>query len=83
MARKYKVIVDREACIACGAAPAACPEIFYLADDNGKNSVIPKYEVEHTESISVGIVPEELYECAVRGAEVCPVNAIKVEPVDL
>jgi len=82
MAKKYRVIVDRNACIACGAAPAACPEVFYLADDNGKNSVVPKYEVEHSESISVGIIPEELYECAKSGAEVCPVNAIRVEPIE-
>jgi len=82
MTKKYRVIVDRNACIACGAAPAACPEVFYLAEDNGKNSVVPKYEVEHSESISVGIIPEELYECAKSGAEVCPVNAIRVETIE-
>jgi len=82
MAKKCRVVVDRNACIVCGAAPAACPEVFYLADDNGKNSVVPKYEVEHSESISVGIISEELYECAKRGAEICSVNAIRFEPID-
>ncbi|ADM28142.1 ferredoxin [Ignisphaera aggregans DSM 17230] len=82
MPKRYRVIVDRNTCIACGAAPAACPDIYYLAEDNGKNSVVPKYEVEHTDSISIGIIPEELYSCAKMGADVCPVNAIKIEPIE-
>lgn len=47
-----------------------------------KNSVIPKYEVQHTDDVSVGIIPEELYECAKAGADVCPVSAIKIEPIE-
>ncbi|MEM1867189.1 MAG: ferredoxin, partial [Zestosphaera sp.] len=37
---KFRVIVDRTTCIACGAAPAACPEVFVLGSDNGKNRVV-------------------------------------------
>jgi len=76
---KYRVIVDRSRCIACGAAPAACPEVFVLGSDNGKNRVVDRYAVELTPDISIGVVPEELYECARAGAEVCPVDAIRVE----
>jgi len=82
MPKKYRIIVNREVCIACGMAPATCPEVFHLAEDNGKNSVVPKYEIEHTDSKSVGVIPEELYGCAKAGADVCPVGAIKIEPIE-
>ena len=78
---KYRVIVDRSICISCGAAPAACPEIFELGDDNGKNRVVARYSVHTDDSTSIGEIPEELYECAKQGADVCPVNAIKIEKI--
>ena len=70
-------MVDRAKCIACGAAPAACPEVFELGFDTGKDSVTDKYCLK-----SIGEIPEELYERAKSGADVCPVNAIKVERVE-
>ena len=79
---KYRVMVDRNACIACGAAPAACPEVFELGSDNGKNRVIEKYSVKTDTSVSIGEIPEELYECARNGADVCPVGAIKIEKIE-
>jgi ferredoxin len=79
---KYRVIIDRVTCIACGAAPATCPEIYELGLDNGKNRVVDKYSVKTDENISIGEVPEELYECAKAGADVCPVNAIKIEKIE-
>ncbi|MEO3993107.1 MAG: ferredoxin [Desulfurococcaceae archaeon TW002] len=79
---KYKVVVDRVSCISCGAAPAICPEVFVLGGDNGKNRIVEKYSVETNKDISIGVVPEELYECTKTGAEVCPVGAIKLEKVE-
>jgi len=79
---KYRVTVDRSSCIACGAAPAVCPEVFELGSDNGKSRVIEKYSIGTDSSISVGEVPEELYTCVKNAAEVCPVDAIKVEKVE-
>lgn len=79
---RYRVIVDRAKCIACGAAPAACPEVYELGSDNGKNRVVDKYSVKTDENISIGEIPEELYECAKSGADVCPVNAIRVEKAE-
>lgn len=79
---RYKVIINRSTCMACGAASAACSEIFELGDDNGKNRVVAKYSVELTPEISIGIIPEELYECAKSGVEVCPVSAIRVEKIE-
>ncbi|MET1159792.1 MAG: ferredoxin [Thermoprotei archaeon] len=76
---RYRVIVDRNKCLGCGAAPAACPEVFVL--ENGKNRVVEKYSVETTSERSIGEIPEELYECARKGAEVCPVKAITIEKI--
>lgn len=75
-------MVDRARCVSCGAAAAACPEVFVLGADNGRNRVVERYSVELSGDLSVGVVPEELEECARRGAEICPVEAIRVEPLD-
>jgi len=77
----YKVTVDRSLCIACGAAPAACPRVYYLGSDNGKNRVVEQYSKELSEDKSIGEVPDELYQCAKEGADVCPVGAITVEMI--
>jgi ferredoxin len=61
---------------------ATCPEIFHLAPDNGKNSVIEEYEIHHEGDRSIGIIPGELYDCAERSAESCPVEAIIVEQIE-
>lgn len=78
---KYRITVDRVKCIACGAAPATCPDVFELGSDNGKNKVVDKYSVELTQEKSIGVIPEEVYECAKSGADVCPVGAITIEEV--
>lgn len=74
----YKVVVDRSLCIGCGAAPSLCPQVFKLREDDGKNMVVEKYEVEFDADKSVGLVPEDLHECLMLAKESCPVNAIKV-----
>jgi len=76
---KYKVTIDRSKCVSCGAAPAMCPDVYVLED---KNRVVDKYSVELTPDRSVGIIPEELYECAKAGADVCPVSAITIEKIE-
>ena len=78
----YKITVDRSLCIACGAAPAACPQVFFLGNDNGKNRVSEQYSKKITDDSSVGIVPDDLYQCAKEGADVCPVSAITVEKTE-
>ncbi len=78
---KYKVVVDRSTCLGCGVAPTVCGKVFALGTDNGKNRVVQKYEIETNENVSIGEVPEDLYECVKSAAESCPVNAIKIEEV--
>ena len=79
---KYRVIVDRSTCIGCGVAPTVCSQVFELGTDNGKNRIIDKFSVELSEEKSVGIIPEELYECAEEAASSCPVGAITVEKIE-
>ena len=74
---KYKVIVDRDTCIGCGLAPATCSEVFVMV--GGKNAVAEKYRKE---DLGVGVIPEEVYECAKNAAESCPVDAIKIEKIE-
>jgi ferredoxin len=76
---KYKVTVNRSLCIACGVAPALCPKVFELGSDNGKNKVVDTYSIKLTDEVSVGVVPEELYQCVKGATDSCPVNAIVVE----
>lgn len=79
---KYKVIVDRLTCIGCGAAPATCSEVFELGLDNGKAKIVDKYSVHTDDKVSIGIITEDLYECAKSGVEVCPVSAIRIEKIE-
>ena len=60
-------------------APSLCGQVFELGGDNGKNKVVDEYSQETTESLSIGVVPDELYECVTTAANSCPVSAIKVE----
>lgn len=79
--KKYQIKVDRTICIACGVAPSMCPQIFMLGKDNGKNSVIAKYSQQTSEDTSLGIVSEDLYDCARQAVDACPVQAITIEEI--
>ena len=67
--------------MSCGAAPAICPKVFELGSGDQKDRVVDEYSVELNEVVSIGIIPEELYECAKAAAEACPANAIKIEEI--
>lgn len=78
---KYQVAVDRNACIACGVAVDQCPQVFVLAEDNGKNRVLESYSEKTSADTSVGVVPEDLYGCVERAVEACPVQAITAKKI--
>ncbi len=80
MPSRYRVIIDRDACIGCGVAAEVCPDVFELGEDNGKNRAREKYEAKTTDSISIGIIPESMLNCVENAADSCPVSAIRVEP---
>ena len=58
-----KIIVDKEACIGCGACVSICPASFGIKDGKAfaKKASVPKVT------------------CEKDAAESCPVNAIKIE----
>jgi len=78
---EYKVIVDREVCIACRLAPALCPEVFE-SDNYGKTIVKEEFRVKQDGKYSEGIIGDDLLECVQRAAKNCPVQAIKIEKVE-
>lgn len=75
----YRVSIDRGSCIACGVATVLCPQVFELGGDNGKNRLVDKHSEKTLEATSMGVIPEELYDCVKQAAEACPVQAIIVE----
>ena len=59
---KYKIEVDSETCIGCGACTASSPDLFEMKDD-GK--AYPK-------------VTESDDDSAKDAVDICPVNSIKI-----
>ena len=53
-----------------------------LGLDNGKNRVVEKYNIKIDKNISIGGIPEELYEYTKLGADVYSVSAIKIERIE-
>lgn len=66
---KWKVTVDRDACIGDGICASLCPDVFEM-DNEGKSVVIKE------------IIDDELYDSVKEAADSCPVSAIKVEEVE-
>ena len=66
-ATRYRVIADRSACCGYGTCKEICPEIYQL---EGGLVVL-----------TTEIVPPELVEKAIEGAESCPPLCLSVEPI--
>jgi len=58
-----KVSVDANACIGCGACASVCAEVFEMGSDGKSHAKMADSDAA----------------CAKQAADVCPVNAIKVE----
>lgn len=71
----YKIIVDKETCIACGTCYALDPD-HYKSDEAGKSEV-KGGKVEG--KTSTGSFDDEKIDAAKEAAEACPVDAIEVK----
>ncbi|OGX26948.1 MAG: ferredoxin [Omnitrophica WOR_2 bacterium RIFCSPHIGHO2_02_FULL_45_21] len=59
-----KAVVDPDICIGCGLCADTCPGVYRMEGDKAVISLEP--------------VPPDQEECARKGAEECPVEAIKI-----
>jgi ferredoxin len=71
---KYKISLDTEACIGCGACAATYPKRFELDSKKGK-SKLKGSEVKRNDIEEV-VIEDKEFEKVKEVAEVCPVNAI-------
>jgi ferredoxin len=60
---EYKIKIDKEKCIGCGACQAVCPDVFQLDDDGKAKSLFGSTDIE----------------CVKEAADSCPVQAIILE----
>jgi ferredoxin len=70
---KYKISLDREACIGCGACAASYPKRFEL-DSKGKSKL--KGSVSKKDDAEEVAIEDKEFEKVKEVAESCPVNAI-------
>ncbi len=63
---KYKIVIDMEKCIGCGACAAQCPENFEMMSGDEYKAKVKKAEVS-----DLG--------CSQEAAAVCPVQAISIK----
>ncbi len=72
-----KVTIDREECISCGVCYSDCPDVFEENDDDSTSQIVAAYRIDGDPR--VGQIPDHLGECAQAAADLCPVEAIRVE----
>jgi ferredoxin len=70
------VTIDRDGCISCGACWSSCPEVYAENEDDGLSQITSEYQTNG--DLGQGEVPEDLEDCAVDGADSCPVEVIHV-----
>jgi ferredoxin len=70
------VIIDRSACVSCGACWNTCPELFDQNPCDLFSQIVDKYRFSCDRA--EGIVPEDLVNCALEAADLCPVRIIQV-----
>ena len=71
---KYKIEIEREACIACGSCYSLDPSHFE-PDDEGKSTVLGG---ETTANASTGVFDDDEIDSARDAEDSCPVSIITV-----
>jgi ferredoxin len=80
---KFVVEIDRKTCQGFGACVELCPEFYKLSETDGKSMMLRNSK----KTMEEGKVVKEVFEtddleCAKKGAEACPYNAIHVTDVE-
>ena len=80
---KFVIEIDRKTCQGFGACVELCPQFFKLSETDGKSTMLKnsKKTVEESKVVKEVFETDDL-ECAKRGAEACPYNAIHVTDVE-
>lgn len=76
---KYRVTIENDKCISDAVCAHLCPDVFEMNEEY-KAVVVEQYRVDGNPT--VGIIPEELKDCAEQAAQACPVQIIHIEPVE-
>lgn len=71
-----KITIDREGCISCGACWTSCSDVYEQNSEDAKSQVVEKFQVSG--NVAEGKVEDSLLECALQGADICPVQVISV-----
>jgi len=80
MAKKIKVRIDRDQCIADMVCVSLCPDVFEMNEEDGKSQIKVQFRVDPS-NLAEGVVPADLEECVRAAAEACPVAIIHIEEV--
>jgi len=68
-----KVVIDQDACIACGQCYALCPEVFQ-DDGTGTAELVEDFQGDE---VFEGKVSSDI-DCTTDAEDACPVDAIEV-----
>ncbi len=63
---KYKIVIDKDKCIGCGACAAQCPDNFEMMSGDEFKAKVRKAEVTE-----LG--------CCQEAVDICPVQAISIK----
>ncbi|HHX65612.1 MAG TPA: ferredoxin [Chloroflexi bacterium] len=73
----WKVTIDRDGCISCGACWSTCPDFYEENEEDGLSQVVAQYQTGGNPA--EGMASDDLEECVKNGADDCPVEVIAVE----
>lgn len=71
-----KITIDRDGCISCGACWTSCSDVYEQNSEDAKSQVVEKFQVSG--NVAEGKVEDSLLECALQGADICPVQVVSV-----
>jgi ferredoxin len=77
---KFRVEIDKNTCQGFGACVELCSKFFQLSEIDGKSSILVEgaEKVKKNKEIVAEILDLDELDCARKGAEACPFNAIHI-----